>query len=296
MAAAAGGTSSAGFAWRELSDWRPIVRAGTNYKWNKRKEASAAPFYRPVFAETLRSPHNLFHCADGARAGKRGIATLPAATPALSGLSLPELLIFNIQVPLVAARLIGRPALVPSTNTIVHFRLTEEAAAMARSDLRAAPPALQLLVKWCRGAASDNALRSRLKLVCYVHNLDVVAPSMPAMVKRHNGKPVLITKSGTLFSGALATAAVAAEAESEHDSSDVAVSSTPNGKYIEVDIDTHQWNIVALQVLESWRECSVACVLRAALVIEARADDEMPECVLGSVELTGLDLTHWNPK
>ena len=294
---AAAGTSSAGFTWRELSDWRPIVRAGPNYKWNKRKEASAAPFYRPVFGETLRSESNLFHAADSARAAKRGLTTLPTATPELSGLPLPELLVFNIQIPLVAARLIGRPALVPSSNTIVHFRISEEAAAMARSDLRAAPPALQLLIKWCRGAASDDALRSRLKLVCYVDNLDVVAPSMPAMVKRHNGKPVLITKSGSLFSGSLATAKVAATAGSEC-GGDVAVSSTSaaTGKYIEVDIDTHHWNIVALQVLESWRECSAACVLRAALVIEARADDEMPECVLGTVELTGLDLTRWTPK
>jgi hypothetical protein len=161
-------------------------------------------------------------------------------------------------------------------------------------NLDTAPPAVRLLARWCRGAATDAALRQRLKLVCVIDNLAEVAPSMPTMIAKHNGKPVLVTGSGSFFSGLLPIAAPDAGADDDADAAAAAAAAAAGGgRYVEVDVNVHKWNIVALQVLESWRECSPDLVLHAALVIEAREDEEMPECVLGTVELRGLDLTSW---
>ena len=54
--------------------------------------------------------------------------------------------------------------------------------------------ATSLFVKWCKTADFDSAMRSRFKCMALVRNLD--AHNL-AWIKPYNGKPVLITESGS---------------------------------------------------------------------------------------------------
>lgn len=117
-------------------------------------------------------------------------------------------------------------------------------------------------------------MRSRFKVMGLVrnlkkHNLGWVAP--------YNGKPVLVTNSGSMHRGVLSLAG-------ENDTQ------TCSGtRFIEMVSNVHSWIYMAkkgfLTMIPKFQNMQID----VGITIEARKDDEMPECILGSVGVQYLD-------
>ncbi|KAG5184846.1 hypothetical protein JKP88DRAFT_313826 [Tribonema minus] len=57
-------------------------------------------------------------------------------------------------------------------------------------------PALRLLCEFCAAAEADAEMRGRFKAIGVVNNVEEAG--IPSLIAQYNGKPVLVTKSGTL--------------------------------------------------------------------------------------------------
>ena len=122
--------------------------------------------------------------------------------------------------------------------------------------------AVKLFEEWCRRAPNDSKFMSRFKLVPNAQNLKEIG--MPAWITKYNGKPVLIKRPGQ--TGFLY----------QH----------PELSCIEFDISLHPFPYLAKQAICYMKENFFKKVLVTfGFVIEGRADDELPECLIGLMQL-----------
>ena len=117
--------------------------------------------------------------------------------------------------------------------------------------------ATSLFMKWCKTADFDSAMRSRFKCMALVRNLD--AHNL-AWIKPYNGKPVLITESGTFRRGL-----------------------QDGVRFAEMSANIHKWSFVAkkgfVTMLPKFKELR----LDVGFTIEGEIDAELPECILGGI-------------
>jgi len=122
--------------------------------------------------------------------------------------------------------------------------------------------AVKLFEEWCRRAPTDPKWFSRFKLVPNAQNLREIG--MPSWISKYNGKPVLIKrpgKTGFLY---------------QH----------PEMSCMEFDISLHPFPYLAKQAICYMKENFFKKILVIfGFCIEGRADDELPECVIGLMQL-----------
>jgi hypothetical protein len=129
--------------------------------------------------------------------------------------------------------------------------------------------AVKLFEEWCRRAPNDPKFMSRFKLVPNAQNLKEIG--MPAWISKYNGKPVLIKRPGQ--TGFLYP--------------------HPELSCIEFDISLHPFPYLAKQAICYMKENFFKKVLVTfGFVIEGRADDELPECLIGLMQLCYPDPTY----
>jgi len=128
--------------------------------------------------------------------------------------------------------------------------------------------AVKLFVKWCNNC--DNfEMRSRFKVMGLVrnlkkHNLGWIAP--------YNGKPVLITNSGSVHRGVMSMP-----------------SSNSGVRFIEIVSNVHAWVYMAKKGFLAMIPKFENMQIDVGMTIEARENDELPECILGSVGVQYLN-------
>lgn len=122
--------------------------------------------------------------------------------------------------------------------------------------------AVKLFEEWCRRAPTDPAFQSRFKLIPNAQNLKEIG--MPSWIAKYNGKPVLIKRpgqTGFLFSH-------------------------PELSCMEFDISLHPFPYLAKQAICYMKENFFEkVVVTFGFCIEGRSDDELPECVIGLMQL-----------
>jgi hypothetical protein len=129
--------------------------------------------------------------------------------------------------------------------------------------------AVRLLEEWVRRAPTDPSWFSRFKVVPNAHNLKEIG--MPAWISKYNGKPFLIKRPGTtgfIF---------------EH----------PELSCLEFDVSLHPFPYIAKQAICFMKESYFKKVLVSfGFVIEGKSDDQLPECVIGCMQLCYPDPAH----
>ena len=129
--------------------------------------------------------------------------------------------------------------------------------------------AVKLFNEYCRRAPSDPSFQSRFKLVANAQNLKEIG--LPTWIAKYNGKPVLIKRAGQtgfLFSH-------------------------PEMSCIEFDVSFHPFPYLAKQAISYMKDNFFKKVLVTfGFVIEGRSDDELPECVIGLMQLCYPDPTY----
>lgn len=189
---------------------------------------------------------------------------------------LPSLFIVNTQLP------DGEPAMFnaaddgPSRSAIFIFALKPETVetllsssiSMANNDIKGRtattskplPPALSLLCEYVKRAPTDADFRGRFKVIASCKNMETL--NLPGFITNYNGKPVLITKSGTLHQGE---------------------------GYMEMDINVNRFSYVAKKGLNYLKTRFQSMTFDVGFVIEGRVDEELPEQMLGAAKLHRLD-------
>merc|ERR1712216_69872 len=151
----------------------------------------------------------------------------------------------------------------PTANVIMYFGLRKETAEAAAAPEEQQSSALRHHCRYWATYKKSRKIQETMKLMCYVKNLvDLPAGSMLRMFSNWNGKPVLVTRSGTVYSG-----------------------KTKEGvPYAGVDINLRCWAFVARNATSQCCHLLPNLVIQVGLTIEGdhhkrggQCDDELPE-------------------
>ncbi len=122
--------------------------------------------------------------------------------------------------------------------------------------------AVKLFDEWCRRAPSDDHWMTRFKVIPQGNNLAEVG--LPSWIANYNGKPFLIKRPGT--TGFLY----------RH----------PDKSCMEFDVSLHPFPYLAKQGICYMKDGFFKKILATlAFCIEGRADDELPECLIGLFQI-----------
>ncbi|CAM9947512.1 unnamed protein product, partial [Ectocarpus sp. 4 AP-2014] len=145
----------------------------------------------------------------------------------------------------------------PTLHAVFYLTLREETA-KALQDLESAEPSVRLLAEYFRRAESEPEMRTRFKAIAVVNNQEVI--NMARLIAPFNGKPVLITESGTLMRG---TRRPGAEGEGAPD------------EFLELDIHVRRWNFMARKGLSKLTPKFGLINVSVAFLVEGREDSEV---------------------
>ena len=228
------------------------------YNTHKKKGASPLHVYEPVRVDVFKRKSVMFHVASR--------LTLPPppdgkATSNRSG--LPRRLIFNTVLPAEGPSLMGGSDGL-CFQTVIVFEATAE---RLEKWVDEGSEAARLFQRFCRDApegvmpsSGDTDIKERLKLVPMVDNIKTIGISM---IEKYNGKPALLTKSGSVHRG---------------------------DDYIELGLNTFRFGYTTKKAVSMMFHRIKDLDFHAAVTLEGRSDDELSEQALLAVRLKGLDL------
>jgi len=224
-----------------------------NYLKNKNKMPSGPTLYNSLGADIWSSPKRIKHIAQHlnlpwAQTGEQPTEDCP----------VPPLLIINCQLPMDESNLFSDDG--PTVMIVMYFELTTETRDMLNNPRTQGSPAVSLLKRFCSKQQKMNQSR-RFKVICQVENTDTA--ELPEFVAGFNGKPVLITNSGSLFKTA---------------------------DYFEIDINVHRFNMLAKKTLLTLKDTLKQLKLQLGFVLEGKSEAELPETLLASISLSSIDL------
>jgi len=233
-----------------------------SYKRDKRKGVSKASYYDAIGVDLLSTTTRLDHVA-------RFINFETFRQDYLKGdekswrHGLPAFFVVNFQLPLYEPSIWGASD-GPGVSLVFYFRLTREGIRMAQEEKG---PSL-LLKRFCGAAGvsgrAESEIHSRWKNIVHINNKDTLNLSFVTknLVQQFSGKPFLTRSKKHIF-----------RTES----------------YLEVDINQHTSNYVKKRTVFNLKEHLASMSLDVGFLVEAQEENEMPERLIGSVTLKGLD-------
>jgi hypothetical protein len=265
--------------WRSIPGDILMVRSH-GYAVTKKKVSSPGELYNCAHVDIFESPSRYPDMATRVK--------LPKVTYDDGGLPKtwrsPDVFVMSIALPTDSPKL-GRNSSDGGGYTVtIYFTMSQETRDILRrvtadgydpSEEKTDDPqknkvnAVRLFEEWCRRAPTDPKFMSRFKVVPNAHNLKEIG--MPGWISKYNGKPFLIKRpgqTGFLFNH-------------------------PELSCMEFDISLHPFPYLAKQAICFMKESYFKKILVTfGFVIEGRADDELPECLIGCVQLCYPDPIH----
>jgi hypothetical protein len=235
---------------------RFYVRVGPNYPKLGLKEPSGSPLYDPIGVDIFRNDFRIV----GKVASCQQFPSLPAYYPQ-GFCPLPALIVLNAQLPLVGPSVFSSGKVDPGISVVAYFMIREETVRQATEASRW--PAVRQLQRLVDRGYSDKSLA--LKAIAQVRDWDKHKIPMSGLLKKYNGKPGTITASATFIRDKI-----------PYD-------------HLEVDFDIRKWNILARSAFPTLKDKLRELTLDVACVVEATADDDLPERVLGCLTIRGID-------
>jgi hypothetical protein len=234
------------------------------YMSHKKKEQSAFHIWEPLRIDVIKRRAALFHVASK--------LTLPpppdgASTPNASG--LPRRLIINTIIPAEAPSLLGgydglcyQIVIVFGASAERLQRWVDEGSGAAKLFQRFFADAPEGVLP----SSGDTDIKERLKLLPKVDNMKSLGLSV---VEKYNGKPALLTKSGSIHRG---------------------------DDYIELGMNTFRFGYITKKGVSTIFHKIKDMDFHAAITLEGRKDEELPEQVLCAVRIKNMDLTAIAPE
>jgi len=234
------------------------VRA-VNYAVNGAKTPSGPAFYEFLGMDVIQSPKILSRVAEKIALPKhRGV--VPEGCP------LPGLIVINMHVPRDAPALMGQKLDGPTSNMVVYLGITEATCKAAAAPKEEQSNALHLHIRYWRDFKRNRKLQEQLKMIAFCRNIDALGGTLK-MFASWNGKPVLLTRSTTVYTG-----------------------QTSEGvTYGGVDINFRCWAYAARQALAQCIGLVPKMVVQVAFTVEGdpkkrggEYNQELPEQVFGT--------------
>lgn len=280
----------------DTPSWTPVdgtefkVRAGPNYAKTSLKEASRESLYEVYSVRYFRSERRTTGGATrilplpamGARLAPMGGDGAPDAAretaaaeeqdestgagvpssdshPELKDTAIPDVLVVHFMLPYDTPTVFGQKDDGPGGECVYYLRPSRRFLDEISGRTPASPAAL-LFAKWCADCRTDDKLRARFKCMALVRDIE---KHNFGILKSYNGKPVLITESGRVCQG-------------YHG----------NVRYLEMTANVHRWAFIAKKGFVSLIPKFANMQMEVGFTVEARSDNEMPECMLGSTVLS----------
>jgi len=250
--------------WSQISASTFNVR-DLGYLQHKRKVPSKEALFDLVGGECIISEGPLRQVA-ARMALPETFPDTPYAAACI-GRAVPPLLVINMQIPVHPKAIFGARKPPPTVNAVWYLRVSERTASqlnrLESGHEQEVDGAIRLLHRWCRDAATDDALRGCLKAIGTARNFAEVGA--PGLVQGYNSKPILLASSG-FHTGE--RPGIAQFYRKDH--------------FLQIDIDVASHFTYVSQRGICWAlGVAEKLVADIAFVIEARHEDELPECVLG---------------
>lgn len=269
-------TATPGLAgWADCDASRFSLRTGPDYRRNQLKAPSGPALYTCCGADLVCGRQKI-ECAlasvgcvrrldDGS--GAPAASSLPAAWR-----DLPDVLVFNFQLPFEAGPILGpHPREDGGCSILLYFRVSEYARRLLAAPEQA-PPAFRSLIKYFaedgHPLAEGNQVTRCIKVCGMIENLGdlEIPPVLRPFMAKFNGKPVLCEKESMRYAA-------------------------PDGRSaVEVAVDVRGFNPAARVLLRRLRGQLSRCTVQLGLLLQACADEDMPEQLIGAVNLRGMDL------
>lgn len=231
------------------------LRIGPNYKKNRQKAPSSPALYDLFTMDVVKADGVLKNVADGFRVPK-----IPGITDAQTGNEyIPPMFVINCWLPAEATGMFNSSTDGPSFVVVLYFVISERTLTELK-DFENASPGVKLLSEWCDRAEKDDSFRGRFKAMGSVE--DIEKTSIPSFIQGYNGKPALVTKSGTF---------------------------TRHSNYIEMAVNVHGWSYMARKGLYTLMPMFSKFILDIGFTIEARKDHELPEVLIGGCRVLYMD-------
>jgi len=231
------------------------LRIGPNYKRNKQKAPSAPALYDLYSMDFLYDSTALKNVSD-----KFKIPSIPGITDVSTGHAhIPPMLVINTWLPGEEPSVFAKNTDGDTYSIPMVFVLSKDTLEQLK-DIDTASPGVKLLSEWCRRAESEPDFKGRFKCMGQIE--DIESTSIPKFIHGYNGKPALVTKSGTF---------------------------TRHENYIEFTINVNYWAFLARKGLHSLMPYFQDFIFNVGFTIEARHDEEMPEVLLGGCRIMNLD-------
>jgi len=246
------------------SDGAEVLLRDVGYSKSGEKVFSAPAFYTFLGMDLVQSENPLERVAERVQ-----LMVPPVRPPAAC--DVPGVIVANMQIPRDTSglSLLSQNLRGPTANAIMYFGIKPETAQALEASQDEWPNALRLLNRYWAEFEDDRKLQETLKLIAICKNPSEVGGKLLSMGSSYNGKPVLITGSGTVYKGV-----------------------TPeNVSYGGIDVNMRCWARLARMALVKCCYCLPQAVTQVAFTIEGdhkkrggAGDLELPEQVFGSCE------------
>jgi len=235
------------------------LRIGPDYKRNKQKAPSGPALFDLITMDIFNSDAGLKNVGDAFH-----MPNIPGVTDVETGhRHVPPMIVMNTMIPTDEPSLFKPKLDGPCCMAVLYLAISKQTL-LELKDLKTASPAVKLLEEWCRRAEGDFAFRSRCKFMVVAD--DVEALGVPSFLTRYNGKPCLITSSGTLTRHRDAAS-----------------------HYLEMNVNIRMWNALARKGIHSLKPYIPSATFNLAITIEGRDNDELPEVLLGGCRMMNFD-------
>lgn len=243
-----------------------------HYMQTRTKEPSKQGIYELLGADIYSFEFKLNHIAQHVELPTPPV--LGAAAQALPpGQKIPPLLIINLQLPTYPPSLFGGND-GKGYSLVYYFGLPMgwEPSMVHNS------AALDLLQRFVNNGIEldGQPTRDRLKLLGRVVNIDEWAKEGPLsgaeqrLLRNYNGKPILTRPQQKFYS-------------------------SPDGSYLEIDLDVHSWAYIARRALQGYLNRLGPVVFENAFVLQGNRQQELPEVVMGAARVYRVDFRKSRP-
>eukprot|EP00812_Abedinium_dasypus_P010164 NODE_379_length_1617_cov_759.681178.p1 GENE.NODE_379_length_1617_cov_759.681178~~NODE_379_length_1617_cov_759.681178.p1 ORF type:complete len:394 (-),score=85.12 NODE_379_length_1617_cov_759.681178:403-1509(-) len=229
-----------------------------DYLRTKAKVPSSMALFECVGMDMIHDCHRI----DGITEHWQGLpSSAPDAPPWDVEWGVPRVIAVNAQLPLKSGTAwFAHPEDDGGLSVVVTFVLSAESCGLLAAGTLT--PALRLLKRFTEQAGNPKG-RVAIKAVGRVE--DPERYEVPTYCYRFNNKPVLLTKSLKVITGMLP-------------------------EVLEIDFDVRTWVFLAKSALANYHYYAREAEFEVGFVLEGRADDDLPEQMLGCVTLANVDI------
>ncbi|KAH9257304.1 hypothetical protein BASA81_004461 [Batrachochytrium salamandrivorans] len=242
------------------------VRIGPNYKKLGLKAPSLDSMYSIVGMDLLKSNEGkIFNCMSNSKLSFAHLCTYDDLA-LYQKAGVPKYFVVNSQIPNNSPSMFTEDKTDVGYSLVMYFECKPELIQSILNCAPPVPPAVKLLQDYCRDHSTNPDIRRRFKAMGMVEGLkEIGIPGVSSLIEKFQGKPAIINKVAAIY-----------ESKDKY-------------AWFEVDVSIFDFPFVAKKALYALKDRTAEIRIKGAFTFQGETDEELPECLLGAVDICGLD-------